>query len=220
MLKEMRRHARYFYVLFVVIILTFIFWGVGGVDKDTASEPLAQVAGQKITLEEYWRNYDRVLDLYRDVYKEKFDEKMREELKQKVLESMIDDLVLLKAAADAGLKISDRELEEAIKNDPSFTRDGVFSSDIYERTLELNRMTPAYFEAYKRRAILLERMRRIVETSVDLSPAEEEALKGDEKAVNDIREAIIEAKRQAALKSFINGIRQKMNIKVNAKLIS
>ena len=46
MLESMRRHARYFYVLFVVVIITFIFWGVGGVDK-SASVNVAEIGKRR-----------------------------------------------------------------------------------------------------------------------------------------------------------------------------
>ena len=45
----MRKHARYFYVLFFIVILTFIFWGVGTVDKTGPAEIVAEVGKYKIT---------------------------------------------------------------------------------------------------------------------------------------------------------------------------
>ena len=55
MLKAMRKHARYFYVLFFIVILTFIFWGVGTVDKTGGKEILAEVGKYRITTEDYIR---------------------------------------------------------------------------------------------------------------------------------------------------------------------
>ena len=36
MLQSMRKHAKYFYVLFFVVIISFVFWGVGTQDKEQA----------------------------------------------------------------------------------------------------------------------------------------------------------------------------------------
>jgi|Deesub1362A_J573_1020465.scaffolds.fasta_scaffold00045_155 peptidyl-prolyl cis-trans isomerase D len=214
MLKLMRKHAKYFYVLFVVVILSFIFWGVGRIDENNAV-PLAEVGEWKITLEEYWRTYDRIADLYREIYKEKFDEE-KLNLKDKVLNLLIEERVLLIAAAEAGITVSDEELEDAITHDPAFTRDGVFSKEIYLRTLELNRLTPRYYEEAKRRELMLKKIKNLVYASVDLSPSELKSIKDDETA----RETFLEAKREAALRSFVEGLKKQVRIKVNKDLIS
>ncbi|GAB4388656.1 MAG: SurA N-terminal domain-containing protein [Thermodesulfovibrionales bacterium] len=216
MLKSMRKHARYFYVLFVLVILSFIFWGVGGVDNDTSTAPVATIGeDEKITLDEYWRTYERVLDLYREIYKEKLDpEKMK--LKEQVLESLLEDRVLYLAARDAGIAVSDAELQSAITSNPAFMRDGFFNRQIYLRSLELNRMTPAQYEGAKRREMMVEKMKNLVRQSVDLSPAEIEKAGKDEA----LRNILLDSKRQAALDSFVQGLKTRLNVKVNYELIS
>ena len=150
----MRKHAKFFYVFFVIIILSFILWGVGTVDKST-TVPVVEIEKQKISLEDYWAAYDRTRQYYRELLKDKFTDETEKQLnlKQKVLDSLIDEQVLLIAARRAGIKITDEELQAAITNDPFFLRDGKFSRDIYIRTLELNRMTPESFESMKRREL-------------------------------------------------------------------
>ena len=78
MLMSMRKHAKYFYVLFFIVILSFVFWGVGTVDKTGGAEIIAEVGNYKITAQEYWRTYDNVYRFYRDVYKDSFDEEMEQ----------------------------------------------------------------------------------------------------------------------------------------------
>lgn len=214
MLNVMRRHAKYFYVLFVIVILTFMFWGVGTIDNSTV-QPLAEVGREKIATEEYWRAFDRVSNLYREIYKDKFDEEMQKKLKQKVLESLIEERILIAAAQDAGIAVSDRELEDAITHDPTFTRDGAFNREIYLRTLELNRLTPTQYEAAKRQEIMLEKMRNLIASSVELTPAE--SAKAGE---GEMAEQALEEKKRAALLSYVNGLKKKLSIKVNMELIS
>ena len=88
MLKAMRKHAKYFYVLFFIVILSFIFWGVGTVDNTGGVEVVAEVGKYKITTDEYWKTYDRVYRFYREIYKDKFDEEMEKKLKLK--ENVLD----------------------------------------------------------------------------------------------------------------------------------
>ncbi len=219
MLKAMRQHAKYFYVLFVVVILSFIFWGTGGVDQNSGAQAVAQVGEEAITSQEYWRAYDNMADLYRDIYKEEFDAEAMD-LKNTVLNTLIEDRLLLIAAVEAGLEVTDKELHDSIINNPTFMRDGAFNRDVYLRTLQLNRMTPTYYEAVKRGELMLTKMRLIIEGTVDLSPSELRVLSGGEEAYTALRETLLESKKNAAVKSFIEGLKKRVPITVNEQLIS
>lgn len=215
MLKTMRKHAKYFYVLFFIVILSFIFWGVGTVDKSTAV-PIAEVGKEKITLEEYWAAYDRARDYYRNITQGNFTEEMEKQLnlKQKVLDSLVDEVVLAAEAKKIGIQVSDAELEEAIVNDPAFLREGKFGKDVYLRTLQLNRMTPEYFESLKRRELTLAKMHRLIGESVDLT---DEVL--NDAAPANLRQALLSQMREKAVKSYVEGLKKQMKIKVNQQLI-
>jgi hypothetical protein len=216
MLKAMRKHAKFFYVFFFMIILSFIFWGVGTVDKNTAV-PLAEVGKEKIMLEEYGASYDRAREFYRNISKGAFTEEMEKQLnlKQKVLDSLIDEMVLLAEAKKAGIRVSDEELEEAIINDPAFARDGRFSKDVYIRTVQINRITPEYFEFMKRKELTLSKMYRLIGESVDLT---DERMK--DPAMANVRQALLSRMRELAVKSYVEGLKKQIKIKVNQQLIS
>lgn len=220
MLKAMRKHAKFFYILFFIIILSFIFWGVGTVDKST-SVPIAEVGKEKISVEEYWTSYDRAREFYRNISKGSFTEEMEKNLnlKQRVLDSLIDDLVLMTEAKKAGIRVSDAELEEAIVNDPSFMREGHFNKDVYIRTLQLNRMTPDHFEFLKRRELALNKMRRLIGESVDVLDVDIPQIPGNEQAMNSMRQSVLNEMRDRAVKSYIEGLRKQVKIKINQQLL-
>jgi peptidyl-prolyl cis-trans isomerase D len=184
MLKAMRQHAKYFYVLFVVVILSFIFWGTGGVDQNSGTQAVAQVGEEAITSQEYWRAYDSMADLYRDIYKDEFDAEAMD-LKNTVLNTLVEERLLLIAAVEAGFK-----------------------------------MTPTYYEAVKRRELMLTKMRLIIEETVDLSPSELDVLSSGEEAYTALRETLLESKKNAAVKSFIEGVKKRVPVTVNEQLIS
>jgi peptidyl-prolyl cis-trans isomerase D len=221
MLRAMRKHAKFFYVLFFIVILSFIFWGVGTVDKSTAV-PVAEIGKEKITLEEYGRAYDRTVNFYRDMYKEKFNDEMEKKLKlrEKVLDSLIDERVLMIAATSIGMTVSDEELEEAIRNEPQFTRNGVFDRDIYIRILQINRITPEYFENIKRYELMLLKVKRLIGEVFELTDSEMKQITGDEEAARASREALLFDKRQRAVKSYVEGVKKQIKVKVNDYLIS
>lgn len=224
MLKMMRKHAKYFYILFFIVILSFIFWGIGTVDKTGGGAIVAEVGRYKITAEEYWRTYDRVFSFYMEIYKDKFDEEMQKKmkLKEKVLDSMIDERVLLIAAKDTGITVSDEELHEAITNEPSFMRNGVFDKDIYLNRLRLNRITVEAYENLKRQELTLIKMRRLIELSVDVTDINSnlKQVSGDKQIIKMLSEAMLNERREKAVKSYVEGLKKQIKVKVNTQLIS
>ena len=218
MLKAMRKHAKFFYVLFFIVILSFIFWGVGTVDKST-SVTIAEIDKEKISVEDYWKAYDRAREFYRQLFKEKFDEAVEKQLnlKQKVLDSLIDERVLLLAAKKEGIKVTDEELQDSVVNDPAFMRDGKFNNEIYLRTLQLNRLTPEYFESMKRRELTLTKMRRLVGEAVDLTDVDVPPASGPDQ--DAARQAQAMEMKDKAMRSYIEGMKKQMKIVVNQQLL-
>lgn len=224
MLKVMRKHAKYFYVLFFIVILSFIFWGVGTVDKTGKSDIIAEVGKYKITTEEYWRAYDRIFRFYREIYKDKFDEEMEKKmnLKENVLDSMINERVLLIAAKEADISISDEELQESITHEPAFLKNGVFDKDIYLNRLRLNRITPEAYESSKRQELTLKKMRRLIELSVDVTDINSnlEKVSGDNQLVKMLSEQMLNDRKEKAVKSYVEGLKKQIKIKINKQLIA
>lgn len=224
MLKVMRKHAKYFYVLFFIVILTFIFWGVGTVDKTGGVEVVAEVGKYKITTEEYRKTYDRIYRFYREIYKDKFDEEMEKKmnLKEGVLDSMINERVLLMAAKDAGISVGDEELQESIARDPAFIKDGAFNKDVYLNRLRLGRITPELFENMKRKDLTITKMKQLIEASVDATDIDSQLpqTSDNEQAGKMIRQAMLADKKEKALKSYVDGMKKNIKIKVNKQLVT
>lgn len=221
MLQFMRKHAKFFYIFFFLIIISFIFFYVGPIDK-SATLPVAEIGKEKITLEEYWRAYDRARDIYRDLYKDKFNEDLEKKLKikEKVLVSLIEEKVLFIIAEELRMTVKDEEVEEAVMNEPAFTRNGTFDRDIYLRTLELNRITPEFFENVKRQELTLAKIKRFIGESVNLTGTEIIQIPADEKTAMALKQAVLLDKREKAISSYIEGIKKQLKIKINDQLIS
>lgn len=196
MIKTLRKNAKYFYFLFFLVIITFIFWGVGTVDKPKI-EYIAEVDGQKISAERFWRNYEEIRRFYREVYKEKA-EKMEQTLKEKVLEDLINEEVLLWLAKKCEIEATDKEVQNAIINDPRFMRNGIFQKDIYFQILKLNRLTPAQYEASLKREITIGKTVQVIASSKGASEI------GDE----------------VYIKAFLKSIKTQIQIKINKEALS
>jgi peptidyl-prolyl cis-trans isomerase D len=218
----MRHHAKYFYVLFFIVILSFIFWGVGTVDKTSSGGIVAEVGKYKITQEDYYRAYDNAFKFYKDTYKEKFDEEMQKklDLKDKVLDSLINNRILLIAAAENGIKVSDEELNDAITREPAFMRDGVFDNQVYQNTLRLSRISPEAYESMKRDELTATRMSRLIELSTYPAVADLGNLSADDQTIKALKDAMLNDAKDKAVKAYIEGFKKSLKIKEYRQLIS
>jgi peptidyl-prolyl cis-trans isomerase D len=223
MLMSMRKHAKYFYVLFFIVILSFIFWGVGTVDKTGGAEIVAEVGNYKITAQEYWRTYDNVYRFYRNVYKDSFDEEMEQELnlKESVLNSMINERIIFLLAKDLNITVSDDELQDAITHDQTFMKNGVFDKDIYLNRLRLMRTTPEAYEESKRQELLITKIRNIIELSVDTSDIAlslPQDMKNAE-LTNMLSRNMINERKEKTLGAYIEGLKKEFKININQDVI-
>ncbi len=219
MLKSLRKHARYFYVLFGIIILSFVLW-VPGMNNDRSEvTDLAKIGDNVITQDEFWRSYDNAQQLYRDAYKEKFDDAMQAQLKRDVLGGMIQSRILMVAAAESGVSVSDQELNDSIVSNPAFARDGVFSVEMYQGILRQNRLNPAKYEEAKRGELLMKKMRSVYENAVDLAPSELSSVSRDNELRAALEDALIDEKRQGAVLSFVNAYKKRIKFEVNENLV-
>jgi parvulin-like peptidyl-prolyl isomerase len=160
MLKLMRKYATGYMVkgIFGLIIIVFIFWGVGSFRGH--EESVARIGSHEISLMEYQREYNHLLNAARMVYKDKLDENVLRELKlkEKAMDALIDRYILLKNAEDIGMTVSDREFTEYLYNIEMFKRDGQFNERLYEEVLKRNGMDPKQFEQTERNALVIARM--------------------------------------------------------------
>ena len=221
MLKAMRHHAKYLYFLFFIVILSFIFWGVGTVDQSSNAQIVAEVGKRKISSQDYARvfeNYDR---FYRDLYKEKYDEEMQKKLnlKDKAIETLVGQTILLMAAEENGIKVSDSEVKEAILNEPAFTKDGVFDSEIYQNALRLSRLTPAMYELSKREELIIQKMSRLIQTAAVTPDAGFANVTADEQTKKMIMDAMTKDAAEKVLRSYIEGMKKKLKVKIYTELL-
>ena len=220
MLQTMRHHAKYFYVLFFIVILTFIFWGVGVDKSERTNEIVAEVGKYKITAVEYWRAHENAVKYYREIYKDKFDEEMQKKLKVQVIDSLVDNRLLLIAAEKNNIKISDDELSDAVMHEPAFFKDGVFNQEVYKNRLGFMNLTPDAYEAIKRKDLLVEKMSRLIELSAGTPENELTSVSGNEETMKAIKDAMANDAKQKVLKAYIEGMKKEIKVVVNSELIS
>jgi hypothetical protein len=86
----------------------------------------------------------------------------------------------------------------------------------------LNRITPEEYESSKRQELTLVKMRRLIDLSVDSSVVDSnlEQVSGDKQVVKMLKEQMLNDRKEKAVKSYIEGFKKQIKIKVNEQLIS
>ncbi len=217
MLKIMRSHK--FFTVFILGFLTialtivFIFWGIGP-QQNPSTAVVARINKKRITLPEYQQVYETAYRRAREIYKN--DEEIEKlNLRRSVLDELVDRIVLLDTAADAGLRVTEKDVQEIILNEPAFHRDGVFDKGVYVKRLRLIRTTPAIFENELREDLLLNKMRRLIGETAELSPLETEILNSIKGNNIQLAENFLDAKKAQAVKAYVEGLKSRMDITIN-----
>ena len=159
---------------FAVIILVFVFWGVGTMRDTDMSRVVAKINGEPILIQQFEKTYrnaeERMMARDKTMTRDRL-KAMR--LGRQVLNGIIQETLVAQEAARTGLDVTPQELRLAIGGISAFQNDkGQFDPEAYKRVLAAQRMSPAEFEQDMRRQILREKMFGIVATSAWVSPTE------------------------------------------------
>lgn len=203
----------------VMIIITFVFWGIGPKDNQTV-EVVANIDSEKIPLDEFWRTYDSEFKRMRDAGTSPEDIE-KQNVKEKVLNTLVDRAVLLVAARNAGITVTERELQDAIMKTEFFQRNGAFDRDVYTRALRLNRMTPQVYEAVLKKDMIINKMVRLIGETTDLSPDEMriiDSISGGNKG--QLLEVFRASKSNMSVKAYVDGYKRQLKIEIRKELIS
>ncbi|MBF0565952.1 MAG: SurA N-terminal domain-containing protein [Nitrospirae bacterium] len=225
MIKFMHKHAKFFYIFFFLIIISFIFFYIGPVDNRNAI-PLIEVADKKIYADEYWKSYENAKNYYQTLYKGKLDSETEKKLnlKQIVLNSMVENELLLTLAGKLNITISDDEVADAIAMDQAFIRDGSFNKEVYLRVLQLNRMTPTYYETKKRQELIIARTRKFIELAAVaynvLPPDIPEKMKENKKLMDAIMKSANMESKSKLVSSYVEGLKRIIPVKIRSDIIT
>ncbi len=189
MLDFMRQRAQsvWIKVLFLVIALVFVFFGIGSFGDDSQVQILVTVDDEPITLQAFQRAYRNVESNYREIYQERFTPEFAQQmnLRQQTLDQLVEAKLLAKEARRVGFRASDEDVRQEIAAAPTFHSFGSFSPDRYRRLLRYLRMTPQEFEEQQRDRLVIERFQKFIDGSIRATDYEvEELFRFEQEQVN------------------------------------
>ena len=159
MFDFIRNHQRWMQlILLLLIVPSFVFFGVQGYSGFMASEPeLVSVGEKPITLGEFNQARTSQLEQYRNALGAQFDPTAFDtpEFREQLLNRMIDERTVALAAAKGRYSVSDETLRRTIAAIPAVQENGQFSSQRYRDVLAAQGMTPTSFELGLRRDLAI-----------------------------------------------------------------
>lgn len=159
MFDFIRNHQRWMQLILLLLILpSFVFFGVQGYSSFMSSEPeLATVDGKGITLGEFNNARRAQLEQYRNMLGAQFDAATFDTpvFREQLLNTLIDQRAIAIAAAKGAYSVSDETLRRSIAAIPAVQQDGQFSPERYRQALAAQGLTTTAFEQGLRRDLTL-----------------------------------------------------------------
>jgi len=221
MLKIMQSHKFFSVFLLsaitIMISVAFVFWGIGPKDNPQV-QFVAEVEGDRIMLDEYYRAYDNEYRRLKNQYSDEEIEKMS--MPDRIIDSLIGRRVLLIAADRAGITVSEKELQDVIVNNPAFQRDGVFDVNVYERRLKLNRLSPQIYESALTSDLTIAKISKLIGETAELSSEEAkmfDSVQGGNKA--QLMQIFLSSKTNQVITAYIESIKRQLDISIRRELV-
>ncbi|MCX6357670.1 MAG: peptidyl-prolyl cis-trans isomerase [Candidatus Aureabacteria bacterium] len=183
-----RRMKLILWILVVVVIVTFIPWGVGVRLRwrgERGSDIAGELFGKKVSRTEYNDAYTSVRTNY-ILFRSKA-ELNEEQIKREAWER----LIMLREAARQGITVPDKELAQTIRM--QFGREGGFNQEVYENVLKFAGIGPDRYEEWTRESLIINRLQGRARQGVWLPDAEIERKIREEQTTNRIRYVLVKA---------------------------
>ena len=140
MLGQIRKFSSSIYakILMIIIIIPFIFWGMGSNFGGGSKNVIVIIDKEKYSAQAFFNFIQKFASPKQKIEADQID---------KFLSTFIGDKLMEKEVEHFGFKLSDESLSKLIKIQENFKRENKFSRIEYEKFLLKNNITAADFEA-------------------------------------------------------------------------
>lgn len=161
MFDLVHKHKLLVQLLLGLIILPFAFWGVDSYQRGASSvEDMAEVAGQKITVQDFSQAQRDQQERLRGILGNNFDAAVLDTPEQRasLLDQLIQQRLLAVHTIKSNMVVTDAQLRGIITGMPTFQENGQFSKLRYDSLLRAQGMNDVVFEARLRRDVELQQL--------------------------------------------------------------
>ncbi|HCH01874.1 MAG TPA: peptidylprolyl isomerase [Vibrio sp.] len=157
-------------IILVLIILSFVFAGVGSYLVGGGSTTAAKVGNTTIDRGAFEQAYQNERNRMQSQMGEYFstlmaDQQYVQTFRKSVLDRMINDVLLEQYAQSLGLRVSDDQVSQLILTMPQFQTNGQFDQEIYAATLRRAGFSADSFAEYLRKDLLKNQVISAVQNS-------------------------------------------------------
>ncbi len=144
-------------IAFGVIILVFVFWGLGSVQSMNSSTTVATVNGEAITVIDFEQAYQQARESVRAQNPQITPEQMKfMQIPQQVLQQLVATALLKEEVKRLGITVAPETLRAAIVSMPAFQNsEGKFDPAMYKSMVEAQFLGAGNFEARVREQLAL-----------------------------------------------------------------
>ena len=177
MLSKIRKNLKAYSVPLWIVAASFVgtiflVWGKGAISGSYRNS-VATVNGEGIDLVEFNREYNSLVRELKQQFGENFRKLFPEKrIKLTALQRLITRKLLLQAAKEEGIKVSDWAVAKEIMESPLFKKDGKSSVELYEEFLKANRLTKHTFEEMVREDLTIQKLLEVINRSPSVTEYE------------------------------------------------
>jgi len=174
-LRDNLRHLKFVLwgVVAVFVLLVFVDWGAGRSGGTAGTEAAIRVGDRVVSEQEFVNELRRMNQRYSQQFGEQWNEiRDQVDLPGQTVSYFIGRELQLAEASDAGLVVSEQELQERISSDPIFQRQegGFIGGERYQRIVRSYfQMSPREFERWYEENVLLEKLGSMLANGVYVS---------------------------------------------------
>jgi peptidyl-prolyl cis-trans isomerase D len=214
---------RIFWGLAIVIIPSFVIWGVGTQMQSTHETFAAKVNRQVISRDDFSNRLQDILEQYRQSFKQEPVENSAEmgKIKKAALEDLIRETVISREITRRRIKVTDQELLAVVRQNPSFKDEkGNFDERRFQETVA--RMSDEEWlkiEDDLRKDLSFQKLQNLVGSEAQVKVTDQDMVDYRKKYSlppkvkdEDLRKAIFTQKANEAFENWYQQIRQKVKV--------
>lgn len=180
MLESMRQNVKSLQLFFWLVVIAFIGAPVVGALRGCSGKtPVRDVAvwvnGKPISFPRFEQEIRSVYGFYKQIYGDNLTQDILKNLQldQVAINQLTQRALLVEEAQRYGLRVSNEELVNAIKEIPQFQKDNRFDPEIYKTVLtQALHVTPQEFEEQTVENLLVQKFEHLIRQTVRISDQE------------------------------------------------
>ncbi len=201
MFDSIRKHQRVLqFLLLILIFPAFVFFGVSGYDRFLSDgDSVATVNGTKISRQQFDQAMRDQLDRMRETLGGQIDPSLLDtpQARAEVLNGLIAQQLLLDAAIEYRINVTDTQLRETILEIPGLRKaDGSFDMERYRTLLSAQGLSEAGFESRLRRDLATQALTEAASQSAIVPRVLLDRLIALQEQVREVREQLFSPKEQ------------------------